>query len=145
MYVHRQLGSFLILALLLPAAFCAFMAWTSGQRWLYLLAALFVVIAWLFSSLTIEVNDRELVSWFGPGFWHVRAPLERIVAVERTTSSGLEGWGIRITGRGMLYNVSGRDAVEIRLDDGRRFRLGTDDPDGLVSAVRARMTGRKSA
>ncbi|HEX6598979.1 MAG TPA: hypothetical protein VF034_06625 [Gemmatimonadaceae bacterium] len=144
MYLHRQVGSLMLLVLLLPSAFCAFLAWRSGPQWLYLFAAAFLVIAWLFSSLTVQVNDRELVSWFGPGFWHVRAPLQRIVGVERTRSSGLEGWGIRITTRGMLYNVSGRDAVEIRLDDGRRFRLGTDDPDGLVAALRAHMAGRTS-
>ena len=51
----------------------------------------------------------------------------------------------RVTMRGMLYNVSGRDAVEIRLDTGRRFRLGTDDPDGLVAALRAHMRARHSA
>lgn len=145
MYMHRQSGDFMLLVLLLPAFFCAWLAWTTANRWLYLLAVAFVVVAWLFSSLTIEVNDRELVSWFGPGFWHVHAPLERIVAVERTASSALEGWGIRITTRGMLYNVSGRDAVEIRLDTGRRFRLGTDDPDGLVAALRAHLRARNSA
>lgn len=144
MYLHRQWGSLLLVTLLLPAAFCLWLASARGNPWLYLLAAAFIVVAWLFSSLTIQVNDRELVSWFGPGFWHVHAPLERIVAAERTTSSGLEGWGIRITMRGMLYNVSGRDAVEIQLDDGRRFRLGTDDPEGLVAALRSRVA-RKSA
>lgn len=145
MYLHRQRGGLMLLATLLPAAFCGWLAWASGNGWLFLFVAFFLVVAWLFSSLTIEVNDRELVSWFGPGFWHVRAPLERLVAVERTTSSGLEGWGIRITTRGMLYNVSGRDAVEVRLDDGDRFRLGTDDPDGLVGALQARMRGRAAS
>jgi len=75
-------------------------------------------------------------SYFGPGFWRKDTPLGDIASVERTRSSALEGWGIRITPRGMLYNVAGRDAVEVRLATGRRFRLGTDDPDGLVAAVR---------
>jgi hypothetical protein len=44
----------------------------------------------------------------------------------------------------MLYNVSGRDAVEIQLDDGRRFRLGTDDPEGLVAALRTRVARRSA-
>jgi hypothetical protein len=101
-------------------------------------------VAGLFSSLPLVVNERELVSWFGPGVWDVQAPLERVGAAERATSSGLEGWGIRITTRGMLYNVSGRDAVEIQLDDGRRFRLGTDDPEGLVAALRTRVARRSA-
>ena len=127
----------MLVVLLLPVVVVAFAAWTSRLWWLYLLAIALVLPAWLFSSLTIEVNDRELSSYFGPGVWHKRVPLGDIVEVERTTSSALEGWGIRITMRGMLYNVGGRDAVEVSLASGRRFRLGTDDPDGLVAALRA--------
>ena len=144
MYLHRQSSGFMLILLLLPVATCAIVAWTSRIWWLYLLAVAFVLVAWLFSSLTIEVTDKELVSYFGPGFWRREVPLGDIVGVERTTSSALEGWGIRITPRGMLYNVAGQDAVEVRLATGRRFRLGTDDPDGLVGAIRAHLD-RKTA
>jgi hypothetical protein len=34
------------------------------------------------------------------------------------------------------YNVSGFDAVAITLRDGRKFALGTDDPHGLIAAIR---------
>lgn len=129
----------MLLVLLLPAVFCAIMAGTTRLWGLYLLAVLLVLIAWLFSSLTIEVNDRELVSYFGPGLWRKRVALDDIAGVERTTSSTFEGWGIRVTPRGMLYNVAGHDAVEVRLVAGRRFRLGTDDPHGLVAALRAHL------
>lgn len=143
MYEHRQAGGITLIVLLLPAVFCAFLGWTNHVWWMYLVALLLLMIAWFFSSLTIAVDDRELVSYFGPGMWRHRVPLDTITAAERTTSSALEGWGIRFTTRGMLYNVSGREAVEITLADGRRFRLGTDDPDGLTSALRARI--RRSA
>ena len=36
---------------------------------------------------------------------------------------------------GWLYNVSGLDAVAIRLRDERKFALGTDDPEALVDAI----------
>lgn len=71
----------------------------------------------------------------------MRQPLLRFalteVAVAKVTRSNLsEGWGIRITPRGMLYNVSGINAVEIALRSGRRSRLGTDEPEALVGAMR---------
>jgi hypothetical protein len=44
--------------------------------------------------------------------------------------------GIHLTPCGWLYNVSGFDAVAITLRDGRKFALGTDDPHGLVAAIR---------
>jgi len=143
MYKHRQTAGITLIVLLLPTAFCAFLAWVNRAWWMYLVACAFLLVAWFFSSLTVEVNDRELVSYFGPGLWRYRVPLDTIADAARTTSSALEGWGIRVTTRGMLYNVSGRDAVEIRLGDGRRFRLGTNDPDGLTAALRTRI--RRSA
>ena len=37
-----------------------------------------------------------------------------------------------------LYNVSGFDAVELRLKSGDVYRLGTDDPEGLSAALKRR-------
>jgi hypothetical protein len=139
MYLHRQSSGLMLVVLLLPAVICAVLAWTSRTWWLYLIAVAFVLLAWVFSSLTIEVNDRELVSYFGPGVWSRHVPLGDIARVERTTSSPLEGWGIRFTPRGTLYNVSGTDAVEVRLATGTRFRLGTDDPSGLAAALQSHL------
>lgn len=39
---------------------------------------------------------------------------------------------------GWLYNVSGRHAVELNHVGGGRTLVGTDDPAGLLAAVRAR-------
>ncbi len=36
-----------------------------------------------------------------------------------------------------LFNVSGRDAVELKMKSGRTYRIGTDRPDALEAAVRA--------
>jgi hypothetical protein len=56
------------------------------------------------------------------------------------------GWGVRLTPHGILYNVSGLNAVELLLDDGRRVRVGTDEPDALVRALAGatRMTATPS-
>lgn len=132
----------MLLVLLLPAAFCAIFAWTSRNWWLYLAVVMLVLVAWVLSSLTIEVNDHEVVSYFGPGFWRKRIPLGDIANAARATSSPAEGWGIRVTPRGMLYNVSGLDDVEITLASGERFRLGTDDSDNLVAALEKHLPPR---
>ena len=62
-------------------------------------------------------------------------PIVEIAACEPIQIRGC-GWGIRLTPYGWLYNVSGLEAVAISLRDGRKFALGTDDPDGLVTAIR---------
>ena len=46
------------------------------------------------------------------------------------------GWGVRYYGQGWLYNVSGLDAVEIRLKSGKHIRIGTDEPEALVAEIR---------
>ena len=54
----------------------------------------------------------------------------------RADSHSLVVWLGHLTPYGWLYNVSGLDAVAITLRDGRKFALGTDDPEGLVTAIR---------
>ncbi len=59
----------------------------------------------------------------------------RIVACEPIRIKWWYGWGIHLTAYGWLYNVSGLNAVAITLRNGRKFALGTDDPNGLVKAL----------
>jgi len=58
-----------------------------------------------------------------------------VIIVKLGLASWLVGWGIRWTGSGWLFNVSGLDAVELSLKSGRRFRIGTDDPRGLHTFI----------
>jgi hypothetical protein len=47
----------------------------------------------------------------------------------------LNGFGIRMRPGFRLYNVSGLDAVELRLKSGDVRRIGTDDAAGLAAAL----------
>jgi len=40
-----------------------------------------------------------------------------------------------------MWNVSGLDAVELALDGNRRYRIGTDDPEGLAAALERATAG----
>jgi hypothetical protein len=142
-YRHTQVG-YLTLIVIVVAASGIVASLPSDVRPVTLgVAALLVVIAVLFSSLTVVVTDGELRFHFGPGFWRKRVALDEVTAATPTQSSWWEGWGIRFTPRGMLYNVSGTNAVEIELRSGRRFRIGTDDPEGLVQALQRAISGKR--
>lgn len=145
MYRHRQSAGILLLAPLLRVLLCGWRAWRIGIWWLYLVGGGCPLIAWIFLLLTIEVNAQELVSWFGLGVWRHHVKLTDVIGVGRTHSSWLEGWGVPFTMRGMLYNVGGTDAVEIRLANGNRFRLGTDDPIALVTALQRHLALRTAS
>jgi hypothetical protein len=94
-----------------------------------------VLAAVVFSSLTVEITASSLVFWFGPGVLRKQVPLAEIASVEAVRNPWYWGLGWRLTPRGMLYNVSGLDAVEITRQDGSRFRLGTDQPERLARTL----------
>jgi len=118
-----------------------------GARVTVLVAAAFMMVSsFALSSLTIAVRDGQLSWWFGPGIVKKTVPLSTIVSAEPTTTSIFNGWGIHLTGRGWLYNVAGRQAVLITQQGGKRFLLGTDEPDSLAQTIMtgARNGGRRS-
>jgi len=90
----------------------------------------------LFCSLTIQINGESLKWSFGPGVISKQVALKEIAEAEPIQNSWMNGWGIHYTRGGWLYNVSGMDAVQITLKSGKRFRLGTDEPEALTAAIR---------
>ena len=94
------------------------------------------VCAILFSSLTITIGDGRLEWRFGPGLIRGSAALADIEDVEPTSTRFIHGWGIHLTPRGWLYNVSGREAVWVKMRGGDSFLLGTDEPEKLAEAIR---------
>ncbi|MBI5473674.1 MAG: hypothetical protein HY961_15155 [Ignavibacteriae bacterium] len=101
------------------------------------------VVVWIvslilvsFFSLTVEIKDDLLRVWFGPGFIRRQILLKEIVAARIVRNPWYSGWGIRwMPTKYWLWNVSGFDAVELELKNGKRFRIGTDEPDLLVQAI----------
>ena len=104
---------------------------------LTIVVCLLLAVAAVFSSLTVEVSDNELRWHFGPGLWAYRVPLSEIQTVAAVRNHWWNGFGIRIGTGFRLYNVSGLDAVELRLKSSDVRRIGTDDPQGLAQALKS--------
>ena len=109
-----------------------------GSVALLLGAGVALVVAVLFSTLTIEIGNDELRFHFGPGFLKKRIPLRAITAATPAGSRWWEGIGVRATPEGMLYTVTMGPAVEIALASGERFRLGTNQQAALLGALGVR-------
>jgi hypothetical protein len=93
------------------------------------------LIAWYFSSMTVEVTDQELRWTVGRGRPYLlqRSDIEGVSLVRH---SFWQGYGTRWLGQNQwAYIVSGHDAVEVRLKDGGCRRIGTDDAQGLMAAL----------
>lgn len=96
----------------------------------------------LFYRLKVTIDGETLCASFGIGVIRKKVRLAEIVGCEPIRIRWWYGWGIHLTPCGWLYNVSGFDSVVITLRDGRKFAFGTDDPHGLVDAIRRYTTTR---
>jgi hypothetical protein len=72
---------------------------------------------------------------FTGGLARRRFALHAIESASAVKVPWLAGWGIRVTPQGWLYNAWGRDAVRLQFAGGRRFTIGTDEPQALLAAI----------
>jgi hypothetical protein len=92
-------------------------------------------VALLFGTLTVEVGHAALRLRFGIGLIRKRIALGQVQAWSAVRNPWYAGWGIRVGMGVVIWNVSGLDAVELALAEGKRFRIGTDEPDALSAAI----------
>ena len=107
------------------------------------ISLLLLMACWvLFYSLTVDITPKKMTVSFGPGFIKKIFRLDDIRGARVVRNKIWYGWGIRLTPHGWMYNVSGLDAVELELREGKTFRIGTDEPEKLLTAIRD-ATGRR--
>jgi len=134
-YRHTQVG-YLIAAAMAIAAIVVIVSILRQFAWPGMIVlGILLAVGVCFCCLTIQITDGLLVWSFGPGILRWKVRIEDIASVEPVRNCWCYGWGIRYTPHGWLYNVSGLWAVEIRLRNGKVFRLGTDQPEILAKAL----------
>jgi hypothetical protein len=140
-YRHTQFSLLNILTIGLPAVICLFVFFTvniaGGFSYLTLgLGVFFLALAYCFHSLTIEVDADEIRMSFGPGLIKKSWAVSTCTSARTIRTRLIDGWGIRLTKDGWLYNVSIPHAVLIRLVNGKAVQLGSDEPEQLLAALR---------
>lgn len=135
-YKHTQIGYVILFALGGGVLLIATLLALYGFNWVPFIVLLILAICLgLFSTLTVKIDQDTLEVRFGPGVIRKRFPLKDIESCQVVTNRWYYGWGIRLTPHGWLFNVSGLTAIELQFRGGRRFRIGTDDPEGLATAI----------
>ena len=115
---------------------------TYSAMYLYLIPTALALA--LFHSLTTEVKDDSIVIWFGVGLIRRTIAIAQVKECAPVRNPWYIGWGIRLVpGVGWLWNVSGFDSVELEYVNGKRFRIGTDEPDALAAAIMQAVVGQK--
>jgi hypothetical protein len=126
-----------IIVSLVLAAVLVVVGTRGAPGWTPVLAlGILLAVGILIGTLTVEVAGGKLRCWFGLGLIRREISLSDVTKAEAVRNHWYYGWGIRYTPDGWLFNVSGLDAVRLTLASGKRFRIGTDEPQELVRAIR---------
>ena len=96
---------------------------------------LFVLVS--FTTLTTSTDKNFLRIKFGYGIFARKFALNQIASVKSVKNHWYYGWGVKVWfwPYMWIYNVSGLDAVEIIMRNGKTYRLGTDTPKELEVAI----------
>ncbi len=149
-YKHTQIGYLMISITLVVLALFAWLQITaraespshdSGANFVMtaLMACMVLVLA-SFSTLMVHIDECVLEIRFGWGIFRKQFVLAEIATVKKVRNRWYYGWGIRwwLWPQMWVYNVSGLDAVELTMTNGKVYRIGTDEPEQLESAIRSR-------
>jgi len=100
-----------------------------------------MALAFMFRELTVRDASEALIVEFGPlHVFRKRVAYADIAKVSPARSRFIDGWGIHYgLGEGWIWNISGYDCVRLELKNGRRLRIGTDEPEKLCAFLRTRI------
>ncbi len=146
-YRHTQVGYLMIIITLVVLVFFAWLqitaraeppSYDSGTN--FAITAIMVLILFAlasFVSLQVIIDGKYLRIKFGYGIYRKKFLLNEIVSVKTVKNYWYYGWGIRVWlwPKMWIYNISGFDAVEITMKNGKIYRIGTDESKKLEKAL----------
>jgi hypothetical protein len=136
-YRHTQSGRLLRIILVTGLAIIVLLMAFLGHNTVALIVCLILAIALaLMYSLTVEIAEGALRIRFGHGLIRKTIPLSAIDSCRTVRFPWCFGWGLRWMPRGWLFRVSGLAAVELGMKNGRRYGIGSDEPEELEKAIK---------
>lgn len=111
----------------------------SGTNFLFsAIMALIMLVLTSFTTLTTSTDGKYLRVKFGFGVFRKKFALSDIVSVKQVKNHWYYGWGVRLWfwPKMWIYNVSGFDAIEIVMRNRKIYRIGTDVPNELETAIK---------
>ena len=142
MYEHTQRSKILILIIILVLIFMLFLMFRFGFNLINVIVLILMIVAlYIFNSLTVKVSSEQIYVAFGSGIIRKIIHLRNIKSADKVRNKWYYGFGIRLIPGGQMYNVAGFDAIELKLTNGKVFRIGTDEPDKLLEAIQS-LTGK---
>ena len=147
-YKHTQIGYLMLVITLVVLMFFAWIQITaraeapsyySGTNFaITAIMALILFILASFSTLTAVIDEQFLRIRFGWGIFRKKFLLTDIATTQKVKNYWYYGWGIRLWfwPKMWIFNVSGFDAIELNMKNGKIYRIGTDEPEKLEAAIK---------
>ncbi|MFC1810373.1 hypothetical protein ACFLZH_02640 [Patescibacteria group bacterium] len=137
-YNHTQIGHLMIFVLIAVSILFSVIFVQAEYEPLmltFMLAILFLIAS--FSTLNVSIDGNKLRIKFGYGIFKKSFDLNEITSAKAVRNHWYYGWGIRLWlwPRIVIFNVSGFDAVEIKMKNGKIYRIGTDEPESLENSL----------
>ena len=143
MYKHTQIGWIVLISLVGAILLTGYLGilypnWTALSVFVIL-----VICIVLFANLTVIGDDNSVELRFGPGLVKKKFIFKEIESCKIVRNHWWYGWGIRKIPKGWLFNVSGLNAVELSMKNGKVYRIGTDDPQKLSEFIQRKLSEQK--
>ncbi len=133
-YNHTQKGYLIIVISIILALYFGFILTQAGfEQTILIIMVIVLLLLASFSTLNVQIDETNLRIKFGYGLIKKSFLLNEIVSVHSVKNHWYYGWGIRywFWPKMRIFNVSGFDAVEIKMVDNKVYRIGTDEPKKL--------------
>src|SRR3989344_2397857 len=137
-YKHTQIGYLLIIVLIAVSLLFGSILPQTGFNLPLLIFMIFILfILASFGSLQVMIDENYLRIRFGYGIFRKKFSLKDILSAKTVKNHWYFGWGIRgwLWPKMWIFNVSGFDAVELTMKNGKMYRIGTDVPKELEVAI----------
>jgi len=147
-YKHTQIGYLMLFVLSFLVVFFVWLqitaraepsSYDSGANFaITAIMALIIFVIASFVKLSVSIDANYLRIKFGYGVFRKKIAVSDIESTAQVKNHWYFGWGIRLWfwPKMWIFNISGFDAVELRMKNGMIYRIGTDEPVKLELAIR---------
>ncbi len=105
-----------------------------------ILVIVFASILLIFFGMKVSVDETKIKVSFGIGLISITIKINEIKSVEIVRNPWYYGWGIRFIPHGMLYNITGKQAIELKFKNSKKIiRIGSAHPEELKNAIEANL------
>lgn len=146
-----QFGTFYVIVMLPIFIFSLIMLFMKGFD-NFVMGAVFSILAvslliclLIFYKITIYINETYISFKLGIGLVSKKYLIADIKSCKPVKNEPLFGIGIKIIPNGMLYNVSGLQAIELTFKNRKsKIRIGTNQPEEIASTINKMIENEKS-